>query len=194
MQWHVKNWRSYITGVEGLTDPNLIFGMTKMLHRLVLGILASFNPVCRWWSKNYLNLCDARFEVVMTVLLRMQVLWDVTLSMGELFPTFWRYRYPPQCWDPRIQQYSITFWMVWILSGIRAQSGKYLLLVLGLFCGIFRRLYIKFDTHSNDFQCCNCMVSWEKRCFNFSSLWRWEVPSSYKMLLSVYQTVWCQIP
>lgn len=47
-QCHEKNWRPYITGVEGLTDPNLKSGMTKMLHWLVLGILASFNPVCRW--------------------------------------------------------------------------------------------------------------------------------------------------
>jgi hypothetical protein len=31
---------------------------------------------------------DARIEVITAVLLRNQVLWDVTLSLGQWFPTF----------------------------------------------------------------------------------------------------------
>lgn len=77
---------------------------------------------------------------------------------------------------------------------IQAQYGKYLLHVLGLFYGIFRRVYIKFGIYSNDFQFCKFMVFWEKRCFKFRSLQRLEVAGFYKMLRSVYQTVWCHIP
>jgi hypothetical protein len=144
-------------------------------------------------------ICDARFEVLMTVLWecdtvsRWLVVRMVTLSVGDLFPLFWRHCDPSECCSPLIQQYSITSWTVWILSAIQVQFGKYLLHVLCLFCGIFRRLCIKFDVHNNDFQCCKFVVSWEKHCFMFRSLWRWEVAGSYKMLLSVYQTVWCHI-
>ena len=53
-QSHVKNWRPYITGVEGLTDPNLIFGMTKMWY---LGyLLHSVQYVDGDLSKNSWNL------------------------------------------------------------------------------------------------------------------------------------------